>query len=408
MGKFSNNVDEQYFGLLAKIIEFGCEKESRAGKTKSYFGASMRFDLREGFPLLTTKKMYYKGIIHELLWFIHGDTNIKYLVDNSVNIWTDDAYRFYLERVKKSNEILESIKMKISENSTQQERDIDSIIRKIYQEDETDDKCIYAFAKKITPVSKEEFVELVKKEEKIPIIDRSEENLNCTLKLYTYGDLGPIYGKQWRSYGVSGYDQIKHIIDMLKENPDDRRMIINAWNPDVFDEIALPACHSFAQFYSYDLSFGERIRYLDKIDEEEKYAEWKSPSAEKLDELGVPRKGLKCYFYCRSQDVPLGTPYNIASYALLTSMIAQCAGMAATELIYSGGDCHIYLNQMDGIKEQLERNPHQYPLPKLWLNPAINSIDSFKYEDIKIEGYESYPQIKFELNVGLKKENNSN
>lgn len=386
MGKFSNNVDEQYFGLLAKIMEFGCEKESRAGKTKSYFGASMRFDLREGFPLLTTKKMYYKGIIHELLWFIHGDTNIKYLVDNNVNIWTDDAYRFYLEKIKKSNELLEFVRL-------------------------NNEKSKLTLVKDIHPLSKKEFIESVKSGQKMPIIVNCDKTnstwFDVDIDLYTYGDLGQIYGKQWRDYGKSGYDQLQHIIDTLKTNPDDRRMIINAWNPDVFDEIALPACHSFAQFYSFQLSTKERMDlYREKFGTTSECNLF--PTKEEMDEAGVPERGLSCYFYCRSQDVPLGTPYNIASYALLTSMIAQCANMVPYELIYGGGDCHIYLNQMEGIKEQLERNPYQYPLPKLWLNPAINSIDSFKYEDIKIEGYESYPQIKFELNVGLEKKNNTN
>lgn len=383
MDNFSNNADEQYFGLLAKIIEFGCEKESRAGKTKSYFGASMRFDLREGFPLLTTKKMYYKGIIHELLWFIHGDTNIKYLVDNDVNIWTDDAYRFYLEMVKKSNEIFKNILEEACENSR-----------------------IFAFVKEITPLSKTDFIKAVKEERRVNVLVEDGEKGEIKIMLLPYGDLGPIYGKQWRSYGLSGYDQIKHIIDTLKDNPDDRRMIINAWNPDVFDKIALPACHSFAQFYSFQLSTKERMNlYKEKFGTTSECNLF--PTKEEMDEAGIPERGLSCYFYCRSQDAPLGTPYNIASYALLTSMIAQCVNMVPYELIYGGGDCHIYLNQMEGIKEQLERNPYHYPLPKLWLNPDIKNIDDFKYEDVKIKDYESYPSIKFELNVGLEKEYNT-
>lgn len=419
-------VDEQYFELLSEILNHGMRKDTRAGETLSIFGHTMRFYLQDGFPLLTTKKMYYNGIIHELLWFLSGSTNIKYLVDNKVNIWTDDAYRFYLENVKKSNQYLENAKKYISENSLNVDSSImDMDIYKLYPE-----KCrasitdlITNLVEEIQPLTKEEFLECVKDGKYFPFIKAEEEytiddlnllNIKGTdeikdvyhkyyIDLYTYGDLGPIYSKQWRNYGVSGFDQIQNIIDTLKTNPDDRRMIINAWNPDVFDEIALPACHSFAQFYSYELSFGERLDYLDKIDKEGKYAEWKYPSPEKLDELGVPRRGLSCYFYCRSQDVPLGTPFNIASYALLTCMIAQCVGMLPSDLVYSGGDCHIYRNQIDGVVEQLKRNPHQYNLPTLWLNPEIKEINDFKFEDIRIDGYKSFDAIKFPLSTGLDK-----
>lgn len=415
------NVDSQYFDLLNTIINYGVDKDTRSGKVRSIFGHTMRFNLQDGFPLLTTKKVYTKGIIYELLWFLSGNTNIKYLIENNVNIWTDDAYRFYLEKVRKSNELYLEYKDDMSTDEEKVDVHIKNV--KIYEDykdvinTSSHKEVPYKIINEIVPLSKEEFLEKVKKEEYIQIFDRvleysldnyigetSDEYRHYFLDVYEYGDLGPIYSEQWRNYGVSGFDQIQNIIDTLKTNPDDRRMIINAWNPDVFDKIALPACHSFAQFYSHVLSFGERMDLLHKMDKFGKYDEWKYPSQEKLDELGIPRRGLSCYFYCRSQDVPLGTPFNIASYALLTSMIAQCVNMSPSELIYSGGDCHIYDNQMEGVMEQLSRNATMYNLPTLWLNPEIKEIDQFKFGDIRIDNYKSYDAIKFPLSTGLDKE----
>lgn len=263
---------KQYLDLLSHILENGNEKTDRTGTgTKSVFGYQMRFDLQKGFPLLTTKKLHTRSIFHELLWFLKGDTNIKYLHDNKVTIWDEWA----------------------------------------------------------------------------------DEN----------GDLGPVYGKQWRAWqGADGKitDQISQLIHQIKNTPDSRRMLVSAWNVGEVEQMALPPCHIVFQFY-------------------------------------VANGKLSCQLYQRSADVFLGVPFNIASYALLTEMIAQVCGLEAGEFIHTLGDAHLYLNHIDQAKLQLSRTP--YELPKLKLNPEIKDIFDFKYEDITIEDYVSHPHIKAEVAV---------
>lgn len=258
---------KQYLDLLKEIMDNGVVKSDRTGVgTKSIFGHQMRFDLSEGFPLLTTKKVHLRSIIHELLWFISGDTNIGYLHDNKVSIWDEWA----------------------------------------------------------------------------------DEN----------GDLGPVYGKQWRSWQTPdgrSIDQLSEVIETIKKNPDSRRMIVCAWNPSDVDKMALPPCHCFFQFYVAD---GK----------------------------------LSCQLYQRSADTFLGVPFNIASYALLTMMIAQVCGLQPGEFVHTTGDTHIYLNHFDQVKEQLSREPR--PLPRMILNPEIKSIFDFRYEDFTLEGYDPWPAIK--------------
>lgn len=263
---------KQYLDLLSHILENGNEKTDRTGTgTKSVFGYQMRFDLQKGFPLLTTKKLHTRSIFHELLWFLKGDTNIKYLHDNKVTIWDEWA----------------------------------------------------------------------------------DEN----------GDLGPVYGKQWRAWqGADGKitDQISQVVNQIKNSPDSRRMLVSAWNVGEVEQMALPPCHIVFQFY-------------------------------------VANNKLSCQLYQRSADVFLGVPFNIASYALLTEMIAQVCGLEAGEFIHTLGDAHLYLNHIDQAKLQLSRTP--YELPKLKLNPEIKDIFDFKYEDITIEDYVSHPHIKAEVAV---------
>lgn len=351
-----NNLDKQYLDILKDIAQNGYYKNTRAGITNSLFGKTIRLNLQDGFPLLTTKKMYYKGIIHELLWFLNGDTNIKYLIDNNVHIWDDDAYRYYLEKIKENNSFAAN------------NPEFKNLEKKV--------------------LSEEEYIEKVKKGEKLEL----GNNFLGKFK-YTCGDLGPVYGKQWRNWG--GHDQIKEIVEKLRNNPDDRRIILNAWNVGDLNKMALPPCHMMAQFYSRVLSPYERAKIYEKTT---------GKTFKELNELkenNIPERDLSCFFYCRSQDFPLGTPYNIASYALLTHLIAKCVGMAVGELIYFGGDCHIYLNQMDGVNVQLNRNPIEYDLPELIITGNNKEIDRFKYEDIHIENYHSYPTISFPLSVGL-------
>ena len=293
---------KQYLDLLKKIKEDGIVKSDRTGTgTRSIFGYQMRFDLSEGFPLLTTKRVFLKGVIHELLWFLAGDTNIKYLVDNGVHIWDNDAYRFYKELCAKQG---------------------------------------------VEPISMEEFLVAAQQQTPSPI------------EGYAYGNLNHVYGYQWRSWGKpdgSAIDQVKQVIDTIKNNPDSRRMIVSAWNVADVEDMALPPCHVLFQFYVAD---GK----------------------------------LSCQLYQRSADTFLGVPFNIASYALLTMMIAQECGLQAGEFVHTLGDTHLYLNHMEQVDEQLSRTPRT--LPTMRLNPDVKSVFDFKYEDFTLEGYDPHPTIK--------------
>lgn len=263
---------KQYLELCEHVLKTGVEKEDRTGTgTISTFGYQMRFNLQDGFPLLTTKKLHVKSIIHELLWFLNGDTNVKYLQENGVRIWNEWA---------------------------------------------------------------------------------DEE-----------GNLGPVYGHQWRSWtGADGstVDQITELIHTIKTNPDSRRMIVNAWNVAEVNKMALPPCHCMFQFYVAD---GK----------------------------------LSCQLYQRSADVFLGVPFNIASYALLTMMVAQVCDLEPGEFVHTFGDTHIYTNHLEQVKLQLTREPK--PLPQMKINPAVKSIFDFKYEDFELDDYESHPHIKGVVSV---------
>lgn len=282
---------KQYLDMCKFILENGTYKDDRTGTgTISYFGYQTRYNLNEGFPLLTTKKVFLKGIIHELLWFISGDTNIKYLVDNNVKIWNEWAYEKYKKEDVFSGETM------------------DEFIEKIRNSQEFADK---------------------------------------------YGDLGPVYGHQWRNFG--GVDQLEKLVNSLKNNPNSRRHIISAWNPTEVDQMALPPCHSFMQFYVVD-------------------------------------NKLSCQLYQRSADVFLGVPFNIASYSLFTMMLAQVCGYELGDFVHTFGDVHIYSNHMEQINLQLTREPRKLPIMKI--NPNVKSIYDFKFEDFELEGYDPYPAIK--------------
>ena len=369
----NNNVDEQYLNLVNDIIENGEHKDTRAGKTRSLFGKQLRFNLKEGLPILTTKKVFTKGIIHELLWFLKGDTNIKYLVDNGVHIWDDDAYRYYLELMKKYG-IVDPTGIKIKVDN---------------------------------PVSKELFLELVKNGQPYNPGERIGDK-NYTF--YRWGDIGPVYGKQWTDW--NGINQVKELIEKLKTNPDDRRLMISAWNVSDIPNMALPPCHYTMQFYTKKMSVTERMNWAKKnfttLVFDNFYNKCITTKGDDenigkyLDELNVPSRKLSCMFNMRSVDSLLGLPFNILSYSVLTHLIAQCCNMDVDELIFSGGDVHVYENQIETYeKEQKNNNPHKYALPKLVLNKNIKNIEDFTYDDIKIVDYESYPSIKYPLSVGL-------
>jgi thymidylate synthase len=261
-----------YLNLLQHVLEHGVEKTDRTGTgTTSVFGHQMRFDLRQGFPMVTTKKLHFKSIIHELIWFLSGSTNVKYLQDNGVRIWNEWA----------------------------------------------------------------------------------DEN----------GELGPVYGSQWRSWlGADGQtiDQVAQVVDQIKSNPDSRRLIVSAWNVAEVPKMKLPPCHAFFQFY-------------------------------------VANGELSCQLYQRSADIFLGVPFNIGSYAALTMMMAQVTGLQAGDFVHTLGDAHLYSNHVDQAKLQLTREP--YPLPTLKLNPDINSIFDFKYEDFELVDYQAHPHIKGKVAV---------
>jgi len=263
---------KQYLDLMRHVRDQGVDKNDRTGTgTRSVFGYQMRFDLNAGFPLVTTKKCHLKSIIHELLWFLQGDTNIKYLQDNGVRIWDEWA----------------------------------------------------------------------------------DEN----------GDLGPVYGYQWRNWPApngESIDQISKLIEMIKSNPDSRRLLVSAWNPALVDDMALPPCHALFQFY-------------------------------------VANGKLSCQLYQRSADIFLGVPFNIASYALLTMMVAQVCGLQLGDFIWSGGDCHLYSNHMQQVDEQLSRET--LPLPNMRINPAVTSIFDFSIEDFELCDYQAHPHIKAQVAV---------
>ena len=375
-----NKVDRQYLDIAQDILDNGYKKQTRAGEVLSVFDRTMRFDLKEGLPLLTTKKVFTKGCIYELLWFLAGDTNIKFLVDHNVNIWTDDAYRYYNELVDKHNKCAE----------------------KVTQHGWFDQQPI-------TPCSKEEFVEHVKNGDKQNlIIDENNYVMSYQPNAwnwdYQYGDLGDVYGKQWRSYGFSGFDQIQHIVDMLRTNPDDRRMLCVAFNPDAIylkrgRGVALPPCHVMFQFYSRELRLSERIAWYNIQNPNKNLPE--DASEEWVDRLGVEKRELSLSFSMRSNDWPLGAPINIESYSILCYMVAKVVNMVPGEVIYHGEDVHIYTNQIDGIKEQLSRKGSDI-LPKLKFTPGkeFKELSDFTYDDFIIEDYYPDPIIKFPLSVG--------
>ena len=362
-----NNLDKQYQALLQNILDNGVRKEDRTGTgTLSVFGRQIRHKMSEGFPLLTTKKMYFKGIVTELLWFLRGDTNIKYLVDNDCHIWDGDAYKNYERRW------------------------------------ETEGKFLSPTVNKFT---KEEFINEIKTN---PMVAKE------------LGDLGRIYGAQWRSWkqfipydvteenckvAVKVIDQIANLINDIKTNPDSRRLMVNAWNVGELDQMTLPPCHYGFQVYTRELSDVERYTIARQYGLCPKYSNIgleNCTEEEHYDKYNVPTRAISLMFNMRSNDVPLGLPFNLASYGLLLEILAKEVNMVPDELIASIGDAHIYVNQIDGVKEQLTREP--YPLPKLMICDDMRRTDGFKvpfdeldYSLIKLIDYQSHPTIKMPL-----------
>jgi thymidylate synthase len=328
-----NKLDKTYTDLLQDILDNGVKKQDRTGTgTISVFGRQIRHDMKDGFPLLTTKKMPFKTIVTELLWFLRGDTNIKYLVDNGCNIWNGDAYKNY---------IFNSEWFPISS------------VNGGFIGTKTDSDEI---------MTQERFIEKIKTDDEFA---------------KTWGELGPIYGKQWRQWntletefeGFSGIDQIATLINDLKTNPDSRRLMVNAWNVGELDQMVLPPCHYGFQVYTRELSFDERFLILSDrnlIDSFHNLSDKKYNS--RLNELNIPTRTISLMWNQRSCDFPLGIPFNIASYGLLLEIIAKEVNMVPDELIGNLGDCHIYLNQIEGCKEQIGRDLTIEERFELWNN----------------------------------------
>lgn len=300
---------QQYHTLMQHILDNGFLKENRTGiNTLSVFGYQMRFNLAEGFPLVTTKKVHLKSIIHELLWFLDGDTNIRYLVRNGVNIWNEWPFQNYLNE--------NGLSEKLPKYSDAWKEELERFKQQIIEKAD--------FAQK-------------------------------------WGELGPVYGRQWRNF--EGVDQIKQLVEDLKKNPNSRRHIISAWNPKdipVMAKSGLPPCHTLFQFYVAD-------------------------------------NKLSCQLYQRSADVFLGVPFNIASYAILTMMIAQVCELDLGDFVHTFGDAHLYENHLEQTKEQLSREFR--PLPQMEINPEVKDLFAFKYEDFKLSNYNPHPAIRAQVAV---------
>jgi len=359
---------KQYLNTLQEILDKGVEKESGRANMPNTIGiskADIKMDLSEGFPLLTTKKMFWKGIVHELLWFLRGETNIKYLVDNKVNIWNGDAYRWYL---KWWDEYGQYVGGEVSKFETI-----------------------------------EDFIHVIK-EEVSPIHQYFGKETGL-METYVYGDLGKVYGYQWRNQ--NGVDQVQQVLDGLKDNPYSRYHIIDGWNKADFPEMALPPCHLLYQFIVRPLSIKERI---DLYNHDPKYKQFKvdhgdgNKFLEKYDEWGIPKFYLDLNMYQRSVDTALGAPYNLASMSILLMLFAKVNNMIPGIANWTGGDTHLYINHIDKAKEQLLREPMK--LPELNINKELNNLNDIcdlTLDDFELINYNSHPKIDFELFSGLKK-----
>jgi thymidylate synthase len=380
----NNTLDKQYQSLLQDILDNGVSKKDRTGTgTKSIFGYTIRHNMKDGFPLLTTKKMAWKSIVTELMWFLRGDTNIKFLVDNGCHIWDGDAYKNYIYnpdyKSENYSDLISSQAGQLVKCQTQQD-----FINKIKTDDE--------FAKK-------------------------------------WGDLGKIYGKQWRSWGTGetvtvGHngqhtllgekviDQIANLINDLKTNPDSRRLMVNAWNVGELDQMVLPPCHYGFQVYTRELSASERITYkntkqINLLDSNELFDFIKSNVSidldnevhKECDKFNIPTRAISLMWNQRSVDTFLGLPFNIASYGLLLEIIAKSVNMIPDELIGNLGDTHLYLNHIEQSKEQIGREP--FELPTLNQFPTYEgtrpSIESYVIGDFTLNDYQSHPSIKAPL-----------
>lgn len=404
-----NNIDKQYQSLLQDILDNGVEKSDRTGTgTISVFGRQIRHKMSEGFPLLTTKKMYFKGVVTELLWFLRGDTNISYLLDNDCHIWDGDAYKFYLK------------------NFVPPIPPLAVDVQPGYFE----------------PLSKEDFIKYMK-------LSKNDGRRGETY-IKENGDLGPIYGAQWRKWKAKAWvpssyldennkptingseslnggmsrkilvnypeiDQIANLIKDIKENPDSRRLMVSAWNVGDLDQMALPPCHYGFQIYTRELTVDERMKLWTDRNEDCGLGKgtliWAANGTQEgaLDFKGIPRRTISLMWSQRSVDTFLGLPFNIASYALLLEIIAKEVNMVPYELIGNLGDTHLYSNHIEQAKEQITRVPYELPTLEIntefWktesgecgIGPLATNLQGFEISDFKLENYQSHPAIKADL-----------
>ena len=403
-----NKLDKQYQQLLQDIIDFGVEKKDRTGTgTKSIFGYTIRHKMSDGFPLLTTKKMAWKTMVTELLWFLRGDTNIRFLVDNGCHIWDGDAYKNY----EKNNSKIEYIGSKCSLCGNISNHDTD-------YPNEYDTNCIHCGKedkwehqyKDLPSLTQEEFINKIKTDDEFA---------------KKWGELGPIYGKQWRNWKgklidkseefnahtawvPEQIDQIQNLINDLKTNPDSRRLMVNAWNVAELDQMTLPPCHYGFQVYTRELSLNDRVLEFAKRDLDP--SEFRrggnygtvipeERTLEVLNNHNIPTRAISLMWNQRSVDTFLGLPFNIASYGLLLKIIAKEVNMVPDELIGNLGDVHLYLNHIEQAKEQIDREP--FELPKLGMDYREGEYDKnltdFVPDDFYLIDYQSHPAIKAPL-----------
>ena len=358
--------EQQYLQLLEHIVANGTYSKNRTGvNTYKIWGAQIHIDLNEGFPLLTTKKMHWKSVVHELLWMIKGDTNIQYLLKNGVTFWTEWPMKHYNDA---------ATELKVMPVLTQK-----AFEQKIINDDE--------FAKTWGSIGNYGYGGMWRhfpfytQEDKFK---SSTSVIGCSAEHWTFGEV----------------DQLVKVIDELKNNPDSRRIIITAWHPyhsNNREDALLPACHNYIQFGTEELTWHERLEIAREKDSRNENMYYKY-SDEDFDRTGIPKYRLNCYFNMRSNDVPLGLPYNIAFYALFTHLMAHCLNMIPSQLVYSGADVHIYENQQEGITEQLTRTPGK--LPKLVLKPGCpTNLFDIKFDHIDIVDYNPQAHIKMPVSV---------
>ncbi len=358
-----NDYEEKYLDLLRGLLEEGVYSKNRTGiNTYKYWGAQMHINLQEGFPLLTTKKMHWKSVVHELLWMINGDTNIQYLLKNGVTFWTEWPYQKYLNAC-----------------GAEECSDQKSFEQKIINDDE--------FAKKWGSIGQYGYGGMWRHFPFYTQEDKFKSStgvIECSAEHWTFG----------------GVDQLVKVIDELKTNPDSRRIIITAWHPyhsNNREDALLPACHNYIQFGTEELTWEQRVQYLCDLHQKH-FSYFEKFDDEKLNQNNVPHYKLNCYFNMRSNDVPLGLPYNVAFYALFTHLVAYCVNMIPSQLVYSGADVHIYENQLEGIKEQLTRTPGQ--LPQLIIKKECpTDLFDIKFEHIDIVDYNPQSHIKMPVAV---------